>query len=314
MSGHHDVGGQPGAAVEREERPLAFWEHRLEAIRDCLARRPQPLVRTDEMRQAMETMDPALYASLGFYERKAWALREVLTHRGVLPVQELEQRETHIRAARAGAIGMLPARFDHRHDHDDVKDDESRPSDHDVRLEAVYLALVERGLLSASEVHTMVERLEGASPAQGARAVARAWCDREYRQRLLADGKTALAELGIEAMEAALVVVENTPALHNVLVCTLCSCYPRTVLGPPPAWYVSKAYRSRVVREPRAVLAEFGTELPPGTEVRVHDSNADMRYLVLPLRPEGTDGWDEQRLAGLVTRDALIGVATAGRA
>ena len=174
MSGHHDVGGEAAGAVDRSERPLAFWEHRLEAIRDCLGRRPRPLVRTDRMRQVMETMDPAQYASLGFYERKAWALREVLTRDGVLDAEDTEQRETRIRAARAAAIAALPPHFDHRHDHADIKDDERRPSEQDMRLEAVYLALVEAGLLSAAEVNAMVERMESASPAQGARAVARA--------------------------------------------------------------------------------------------------------------------------------------------
>src|SRR5262249_19795636 len=126
--------------------------------------------------------------------------------------------------------------------------------------------------------------------------------------RLLADGSAGVRELGINMESTKLVVVENTPSVHNLIVCTLCSCYPRPVLGLPPDWYKSRAYRSRAVREPRAVLAEFGTTLPPDVAVRVHDSTADMRYLVLPLRPAGTDGWDEARLAELVTRDSMVGV------
>jgi nitrile hydratase len=127
---------------------------------------------------------------------------------------------------------------------------------------------------------------------------------------MLANGSAAAEELGLEVGPLRLIVVENTPAVHNIIVCTLCSCYPRMLLGIPPEWYKSREYRSRVVREPRAVLAEFGTRLPDHVDVRVHDSTADMRYMVLPLRPRGTDGWDEARLAALVTRDSLIGVAT----
>jgi nitrile hydratase len=139
--------------------------------------------------------------------------------------------------------------------------------------------------------------------------VARAWTDPDYKRRMLADGSAAAQELGIAVDGTLLVVVENTAALHNVFVCTLCSCYPRAILGLPPGWYKEREYRSRVVREPRAVLREFGTELAGAVEVRVHDSTADMRYLVLPRRPEGTDGWSQERLAKLVTRDSMIGVA-----
>jgi nitrile hydratase len=139
--------------------------------------------------------------------------------------------------------------------------------------------------------------------------VAKAWVDPEYKKRLLANATAACEELGLEIPALKLVAVENTPQVHNVIVCTLCSCYPRVLLGIPPDWYKSRAYRSRMVREPRAVLAEFGVSLPETTSIRVHDSTADMRYLVLPMRPAGTEGWDEARLARLVSRDSMIGVA-----
>jgi nitrile hydratase len=147
------------------------------------------------------------------------------------------------------------------------------------------------------------------TPHQGARMVARAWTDANYKARLLNDAKSAALELGIPVTEAALVALENTPRLHNLIVCTLCSCYPRSLLGEPPAWYVSKAYRSRAVHEPRKVLDEFGVTIADGTEVRVHDSNADLRYIVLPMRPAGTETLSEQQLADLVTRDCLVGTA-----
>lgn len=171
--------------------------------------------------------------------------------------------------------------------------------------------LIEKGVFTADEERLAIETMESRSPADGARVVARAWVDPAYKARLLADGKAAVAELGVTATSAQLVVVENTPKVHNVVVCTLCSCYPRSVLGLPPAWYKSLDYRKRVVHEPRAVLAEFGTTILDDVEVRVHDSTADMRYLVLPRRPEGTEGWSEAALAGLVTRDSMIGVAPA---
>ena len=142
--------------------------------------------------------------------------------------------------------------------------------------------------------------------------VARAWVDPEYKIRMLADGKKAAIELGIDVVEAEIMVIENTVNIHNLVVCTLCSCYPRSLLGEPPAWYVSKAYRSRAVREPRAVMQEFGLKFPRDVEVRVHDSNADLRYLILPMRPAGTQQLTENELANLVSRDCLVGMALPG--
>jgi nitrile hydratase len=146
-------------------------------------------------------------------------------------------------------------------------------------------------------------------PGRGAAMVARAWSDPAYKARLLDNGSRAAEELGFEVPGLKLIVVENTPRTHNAIVCTLCSCYPRMLLGLPPEWYKSRPYRSRMVREPRKVLAEFGTKIPPKVQIRVHDSNADMRYMVLPMRPANTEAWSEAELAGLVTRDCLIGVA-----
>ncbi|HUJ87571.1 MAG TPA: nitrile hydratase subunit alpha [Burkholderiales bacterium] len=171
--------------------------------------------------------------------------------------------------------------------------------------------LVEKGVVTDAEVDAVAADMKSRGPERGAKVVARAWTDAAYKARLLADGTAACEELGLDVPALRLVVVENTPEVHNVIVCTLCSCYPRMLLGLPPDWYKSRAYRSRVVREPRAVLAEFGTALPEEVAIRVHDSTADMRYLVLPMRPAGTEGWSEQRLARLVTRDSMIGVAPA---
>ncbi len=196
----------------------------------------------------------------------------------------------------------------HDHPHPTVADTDT-PATYYQRLEtAVRELLIAKGIFSAADVHRTVERIDSQTPALGARVVARAWLDSAYKERLLANGTAAVEELGIPMEGVPLVVVENTAEVHNLIVCTLCSCYPRPVLGLPPDWYKSKAYRARAVREPRALLAEFGTILPDHVTVRVHDSSADMRYLVLPMRPGGTDGLEEPALAALVTRDNMIGV------
>lgn len=175
--------------------------------------------------------------------------------------------------------------------------------------DAVRELLIEKGVFTADDMRRAIEAMDARGPAQGARMVARAWVDPAYKTRLLADSAAAAEELGIEAGAFKLVIVENTPRVHNLIVCTLCSCYPRAILDIPPAWYKSKAYRSRAVHEPRAVLAEFGTFVPDDVDVRVHDSTASMRYLVLPMRPDGAEHMSEEELAALVTRDSMVGVA-----
>ncbi|MGF1592710.1 MAG: nitrile hydratase subunit alpha [Kiloniellaceae bacterium] len=208
---------------------------------------------------------------------------------------------------------------DHPHDHDHgpahrphpfQPDLEAQPLTHyQAMTQAVGDLLIEKGVITADELRAMVELIDSKNPALGARLVARAWVDPAFKARMLADVNSAAGELGIDAGGIPIRAVENTAGVHNVIVCTLCSCYPRQLIGLPPDWYKSRAYRSRTVREPRAVLAEFGTEIPEDAEVRVHDSTADLRYMVLPARPAGTEGWDEAKLAELVTRDCMIGVA-----
>jgi nitrile hydratase len=169
--------------------------------------------------------------------------------------------------------------------------------------------LVEKGILTDEQVRATVDDMRSRGAERGASVVARAWTDPGFKARLLADGTRACQEIGLDVPALRLIAVENTPAIHNMIVCTLCSCYPRMLLGLPPEWYKSRPYRSRAVREPRTVLAEFGLAIPDNVQVRVHDSTADMRYIVLPMQPAGTQGWSEERLAALVTRDCMIGVA-----
>lgn len=208
----------------------------------------------------------------------------------------------------------------HDHDHDHARTfqpdhDRGPATPYEVLEQALRALFVEKGILTPEEINKRIEEFDTRSPALGAAVVARAWVDPAFKARLLADTRAALDELGIDIGEIAeFKTVENTPDVHNVIVCTLCSCYPKGLLGFPPAWYKSLAYRSRTVRDPRAVLAEFGTHIPEATEVRVHDSTADLRYIVLPMRPAGTDGWSEDQLARIVTRDSMIGTTVVSAA
>ncbi len=195
--------------------------------------------------------------------------------------------------------------------HPKQPDIEDGPLTHHMAMtEAVAELLIDKGIISADEMRRMLEVIDSKSPAEGARMVARAWLDPGFKARMLEDVNAAAREMDIDAGGIPILAVENTKDIHNVIVCTLCSCYPRHLIGLPPDWYKSRAYRSRVIREPRAVLAEFGTVIPEDVEVRVYDSTADLRYLVLPQRPEGTEGMDEDALSALVTRDSMIGVTT----
>ena len=200
----------------------------------------------------------------------------------------------------------------HDHDHDDhapITDHDGPVSRHELLEIALRELLVDKGVLGAADIPAQIERTESRTPALGAQIVARAWTDPEFRARLTADPRATLGgEMGLDLGHLAeLAVIENDADTHNVVVCTLCSCYPRMILGAPPSWYKSTAYRARVVRAPREVLAEFGVTLPAGTKVQVHDSTADLRFLVIPRRPDSTEGWDAEALAGLVTRDSMIG-------
>ncbi len=199
---------------------------------------------------------------------------------------------------------MSPHEPDEPHDHD-----HSELSETELRVRALETVLTEKGYVDPAALDLLIETYETKiGPRNGARVVARAWTDPEYKRQLLTDATPAIASAGYSGRQGEqMVVVENTPTVHNVVVCTLCSCYPWPVLGLPPVWYKSAPYRSRAVVDPRGVLSEFGVELPEDTEIRVWDSTSELRYLVLPMRPAGTDDWSEDRLADLVTRDSMIG-------
>jgi nitrile hydratase len=204
---------------------------------------------------------------------------------------------------------------DHKHNHDQEHaaisiSDDKKPGYYEIMEIAVRELLIEKKLIGPNEIRRQIEVLESRTPALGAKVIARAWVDPKFRACLLANGRTACEELGITFYDdTQLIVLENTDKIHNLIVCTLCSCYPRPVLGLPPTWYKLKPYRARAVKEPRALLAEFGTVIPDDVEIHVSDSTAAVRFMVLPQRPKGTENFSEEKLASLVTRDVMIGVA-----
>jgi nitrile hydratase len=216
-----------------------------------------------------------------------------------------------VTAAGAAVTPDLARAQDHNHDHDHDHDHQLVPSDPALRVKALESLLVEKGLVDREALDAVVDAYEHKiGPRNGARVIARAWVDPAYKQRLLTDTDAAIAELGYGGLQGEhMVVIENMPKVHNLVVCTLCSCYPWPVLGLPPVWYKSAPFRSRAVIDPRGVLREFGLELAEDVEVRVWDSTAEVRYLVLPERPPGTEALSEEALAALVTRDTMIGVA-----
>jgi len=220
----------------------------------------------------------------------------------------INQREVLVGALSADTGAAMP---ESSHAHGHYHDHQAVPSDLALRVNALESLLVEKGLVDRAALDTLIDAYEHKiGPRNGACVVARAWTDPAYKQRLLTNADAAIAELGYGGMQGEhMVVVENTPKVHNLIVCTLCSCYPWPVLGLPPVWYKSAPYRSRAVIDPRGVLREFGLDLLPDVEVRVWDSTAELRYLVLPERPAGTEGLSEEQLAALVTRDAMVGVA-----
>lgn len=218
-------------------------------------------------------------------------------------------RRGFLKSAATGAVAAAVPTSMHAQDHEHEHDHQVVPSDPALRAKALESLMVEKGLVDSAALDALVDAFENKiGPRNGARVVARAWVDPEYKKRLLNDGAAAIAELGYTGEHGEhLMVVENTPKVHNLVVCTLCSCYPWPILGLPPVWYKSAPYRSRAVIDPRGVLREFGLDLPEDVEVRVWDSTAEIRYLVLPERPAGTEKMTEPELAALVARDAMIG-------
>ena len=306
---HHDMGGLPGGPVDPIDHTFAPWQKRIEATARLALMSPKNRFTVDQFRRAIEELPASLYDSLTYFEKWIAALSNLLVSRGVLTMAEIDASVARAAAALRDA-GHDPLDHDHAHDHDHAPIRADEPAGpYQVLADALHALLIEKEYFTPAQHRELIEAIDASGPAAGARLVVRAWTDPAFKQRLLDDGRVACKELGIALNEVNLVTVENTERVHNVVVCTLCSCYPVFILGRPPDGYKSAAYRSRVVREPRAVLEEFGTEIAPERQLRVHDSTADMRYLVLPMRPGGTEGWSAERLEKIVTRDTMVGVA-----
>jgi nitrile hydratase len=272
---HHDMGGQPAGEVKQTEHDYAEWERRVDAMNVLLwgIKDGRRLMTVDEHRKNIEALAAEDYDRLSYYEKWVAATADTMVEKGLVGAGELGEYKP---------LQMMES-----------------------RLREV---LIGKGYLTQQAIDAEVENMRGRTPERGAKVVARAWSDSAFRKKLLEDARAACESIGLDIPGLRLIAVENTPQVHNVVVCTLCSCYPRMLLGIPPDWYKSRAYRSRMVKEPRKVLSEFGLSLAENILVKVHDSTADMRYLVLPMRPAGTAGWDEAHLAGIVTRNCMIGV------
>jgi nitrile hydratase len=310
MAKVHDRGGRLDAGpINRAEHVYTFWEKKADAIAQLMGQKK--LRRVDEMRRTLEAMEPDQYERLSYYDRWLVATESLLVEKGMLTSMEIDERLQASPLPPRGERARVREPGHDGHDHEHLPgDDRLELSPSEQRLDAIAEVLIDMGVLTAGEIRRQMEDMDSHTPAQGAPVVARAWVDPDFKRRLLTDAKAACAELGVDASSIAeLVALENTDKVHHMVVCTLCSCYPRPVLGLPPDWYKSLAYRSRAVVEPRSVLHEFGLDLPDNVEVRVVDSTADTRFLVLPARPAGTEGMSERELAELVTRDCMIGTA-----
>ena len=303
----HDVGGEPSGEIDTRDQGMTHWEKHANAFRMVMT--GKGLASLDEMRRAAEDLGTRFY-KIGYFERQTEAAAIALIERGVFTQSEFDGEMEAARARFDVPALNLPS--DHDHDGKPIQEDDAGgpPNEHHIMNLAMQALLVARGHLTAAEVRQMIENFDQEYPSRGAEVVVKGWMDPSFKASLLNDAKAAIASMGIDLeFQDDIVAVENTDDVHNIVVCTLCSCYPRFLLGQPPTWYKSRAYRSRTVHEPRAVLREFGTEIPSSVRIQVHDSNADLRYLVVPKRPEGTDNWNEKRLKSILTRDCFVGVA-----
>ena len=304
--GPHDVGGEVSGPIDVVDHGMSHWEKHANALRMTVS--GLKLATVDEMRRAAENLGDR-YNQIGYFEKQTEALAIVLTERGIIPKEMLQTELNKVRER--FQVPIIPLPDDHDHDGKPIQEDETGegPNQHHSMNLAMQEILETKGLIKANQIREKIEKFDGDYPHRGAKVVARAWVDSDFRNRLFLDANPVIEELGIDLEHAArIIALENTTDVHNVVVCTLCSCYPRQLMGQPPTWYKSRSYRSRMVYEPRSVLKEFGTHIPDNVTIRTHDSNADMRYIVIPMRPENTTGWTEEKLEKIISRDSLVGV------
>ena len=304
--GPHDVGGEVSGPIDVDDHGMSHWEKHANALRMTVS--GLKLATVDEMRRAAENLGDR-YNQIGYFEKQTEALAIVLAERGIIPKEMLQTELNKVRER--FQVPIIPLPDDHDHDGKPIQEDETGegPNQHHSMNLAMQEILEMKGLIKANQIREKIEKFDGDYPNRGAKVVARAWVDSDFKNRLFLDANPVIEELGIDLEHAArIIALENTTDVHNVVVCTLCSCYPRQLMGQPPTWYKSRSYRSRMVYEPRSVLKEFGTHIPDNVTIRTHDSNADMRYIVIPMRPENTTGWTEEKLEKIISRDSLVGV------
>ena len=304
--GPHDVGGEEAGPIDTEDHGMTHWEKHANALRmTAVAKKFGTL---DELRRATEGLG-ARYYEIGYFERQTESLAIILAEKDLVADDALKARMEDIAARFDVPIIDLPK--DHDHHGKPIKEDETGegPNQHHLMNLAMQELLQDQNLITADDIRSKIEKFEDDYPNRGAKVVAQAWTDADFMKRLLEDANPVIEDMGIDLEHASrIIAIENTAEVHNVIVCTLCSCYPRTLMGQPPTWYKSRSYRSRVIFEPRAVLKEFGTEIDDNVVIRTHDSNADMRYIVIPMRPGGTDNWSQEQLEVIISRDSLVGI------
>ncbi len=314
MRQHHDLGGLAEGPVDISAHEPSLFDKRVDALMLLLVAPPNRFFSVDAQRRTQESMAPERYKTLRYYERWIDAIASLLIEADKVSQIEIDSRIASVAERLANAYRSADGFNvpEHDHDHAPIQDDHRLPREHEILEEAVRELCIERGYVTASKIQNQIDAMESRTPSLGANLIARAWTDTAFHRDVMDDAKAAAEAIGIDMSGSpAMQAVQNTHDVHHMVVCTLCSCYPRLLLGVPPAWYKSRSYRARAVVDPRGVLAEFGTILPETMDIRVVDSTADLRYVVIPTRPEGTENWSATDLAGLVTRDSMIGVTPA---
>lgn len=315
--GPHDVGGESSQTIDTHDHGMTYWEKFSNGLRMAVS--STGIVKLDELRLIAEGFGEA-YFEMEYFQRNGLALVALCKKKSLFSEKEFQlELDNQKKNFKVPIIDLPnPKELVHLHDGEahthegaDFQEDEfgEGPPDFYFDMLATAAILKNKKIISQGDIQSRIEKFDSVFPFRGISVVTKAWVDADFRERLLSDAKSAIKDMGIDLESFAdIICFAQSEETHHMVVCTLCSCYPRTLLGMPPSWYKSRSYRSRVVHEPRAVLEEFGIIIPASREVKVHDSNADMRYLILPQRPAGTEGWSEEELSNLISRDHLVGV------
>ena len=315
--GPHDVGGEKSIPIDVNDKDMTHWEKFANALRIVVS--SKRIITLDELRYHTEALGDK-YFEIGYFERNCLSLHNICIQKGIYSLDDFIKIRSRKISEFNVPIIELPDVKDiehlhngkpHKHSEKDFQEDESGDGPPDYYFDTLAIAeiFVSKGLITNDDITLKIEQFDNVFPNRGKAVVAKAWHNVSFKKELIHDAKAAISDIGIELETFAdIICMPQTDEVHHIVVCTLCSCYPRTLLGMPPSWYKSRSYRSRVVHEPREVLAEFGTIVPINKEIKVHDSNADMRYLILPPRPSNTEGLSEIELSKLVARDYLVGV------